>query len=121
MRIDDIQAGLPSLDTMAMDSEKIRDAMQRLRVATWAMPGGEQVFPKIDFTASDFNDLVGNRCFQRFMTDIRRHVYEARVIENVDTPLPLIMAFAIFDDIEREMFPQEDESQPEPFSPQEES
>lgn len=121
MRLDDIQKGLPSLDAMASTSEEIQREMQRMRQARWAMPDGEAVFAKIDFTASDFNALVDNRCFQRFMMDLRRQVYEVRVIGNLDVQPPLIAAFTIFDDIEREMFPQEDESYPEPSTPQEEA
>lgn len=117
--LDDMVRGTRSFDQLTSDTEAMRDAMKRLRDARWAMPVGERVFPKIPFNAHDFNALVENPCFQSFMMDIRRQVYEARVIENLDIPLPLIMAFSIFDDIEREMFP-EDLSEPETPSLQEE-
>lgn len=123
--LDDMMRGTRSFEQLSADADAMRDAMQRLRNARWAMPAGELVFPKVPFNEHDFNALVENPCFQSFMTDIRRVIYDQKIglgfgASVLDNALVegLAMVFGIFDDIEREMFP-EDLSQPETPSLQE--
>lgn len=124
--LDDMVKGLRSFDTLVADDDAMRRDMERLRNARWAMPSGEQIFPKIPFTDHDFNELVENKCFVELMMRVRRTVYDhkiglgfgASVLDNALIE-GLAMVFGIFDDIEREVF-QEDAVQPDLPSPQEE-
>lgn len=124
--LDRIIKGLLSYEQMSANADEIQAAAKQARAARWAMPAGDQVFPRVAFGPHDFNELVDNKAFQEFMMKIRRVVYDTKINlgfggdqkENILAE-GLAMSFGIFDDMEREIFAEDEPSQPQESSPRE--